>query len=826
MINRAQRSLSVAASFAALCLVGAGAQAAECFDRDAAEIKAGNATAVTGPEVGLQRSDADGFMRPRAGADLFTGDRVRTGEASHLQLKLCDWSTYTFSPQSESEISEFYSEDGARRRRVVNFFRGGFRLASGRSTEPGSTEVRIQESGVTMGVRGTSVMLAEVDGVVYAVLEGPVLDNTAYEPRGLVEFWTGDSREAIIASLRRPGWVVSLGPDGVSEPFRAPTDLLRRIYQSFVPVIPEQEGLQTSQQFAGDPEGASGQGTQEGDLGAQFARNDSRREGDDTTSQPDQGCGSTIPVSECQDQTSPPPPPPPPPPPMINVGDILPLDALEDFAAMQQATPDGFVLALMQAELFTDDGTGPVLADQGVAIVQLRIDWANRTIAPEIASSFVKFDFSVTDPNDLSIDNPADIDVPDEIEDAYIEALLTSNQIPFTSGAGGLSTFNTPLYTVVIRQGPSGTVTVDVEADFSDTDNQSVVYNAIASFTDLVLEPGAGDLAYFDFDLASVMSAAEIDSFASSGSSLLSGSSDFVVNTLGPQALLNGIGYAELLVDFDRRTVGGGDSFLALMAPAQTGIGPQTVTQFIALDQPVAFDSGLFNMAFYPLTNLTSDPNALRGQALVADNSILQGAIAAIVNVEDTDRLYTEIELIEELSRGGPIATVANLDAAAGPLGPIDFRFDSNQMGVVTSTFFETAAGDSAIVLASASFDINFANRTVGGGNSFVQADVRLPGAPIGAPPLLNFTETLREVSFAEAFDGLGVFSFDSDDFSGGNVDAALFIIREIDVMSPVNSAGIFFNFNDGAGGAGNVAIPDIPLQQGETFLPPPSVLQ
>ena len=37
----------------------------------------------------------------------------------------------------------------------MNYARGGFRYSSGRDTEPGSTEVEIQESGVTMGVRGT-----------------------------------------------------------------------------------------------------------------------------------------------------------------------------------------------------------------------------------------------------------------------------------------------------------------------------------------------------------------------------------------------------------------------------------------------------------------------------------------------------------------------------------------------------------------------------------------------------------------------------------------------------------------------------------------------
>ena len=195
------KALKIAASVAALSFVPFAAQAAECFDRNTDDPKAGNATAVVGPAIDVERENRDGAFRPASGADMFTGDTVRTGDESHLQLKLCDWSTYTFSPNSESAINEFFDTQGAGRRRVVNFFRGGFRFSSGRDTEPGSTEVEIQESGVTMGVRGTNVILVELDGFVYALLEGPVRDNTGLTPKGLVQFWTDDNRDAIEATL-------------------------------------------------------------------------------------------------------------------------------------------------------------------------------------------------------------------------------------------------------------------------------------------------------------------------------------------------------------------------------------------------------------------------------------------------------------------------------------------------------------------------------------------------------------------------------------------------------------------------------------------------
>lgn len=815
MIIRHNRSSSVfagAASFAALCLVCSGAQAADCFDRNAIDAKAGNATAVTGPEVGLQRADAAEFIRPDAGQDLFTGDRVRTGDASHLQLKLCDWSTYTFSPNSESEISEFYSDDGARRRRVVNFFRGGFRLASGRNTEPGSTEVKIQESGVTMGVRGTSVLLVELDGVVYALLEGPVRDNEALEPRGQVGFWTDENRDAVISSLRRPGWVVTIGPDGVSDPFRAPADLLRRIYEAFVPVIPDEEGEGANYQYAGDPGGDSGQGAQEGGDGLQYAGNDGQRESDDTTNRPEQGCGTTIPIEECEMQAFP-----------INVGDILPLDALEEFAAAQGLMPDGTVLALAQAQLFVDSGSGPVQVDQGVALIQIHVDWASRTIAPEALASFVKLDFSVTNPADLTVRNPAPFNVPPEIEDAYIQAVLASVGVPFASGLGDLAVFNTQLFTFTIRKGVGDTVTVDVDVDVSANDNSGDTFTATSTFRDLMLTPGPGQLAFFnDFDFADVLSIAGLDLVGGSrgGVSTLFNFGHLVVSTLGAPTELTGVAAGQLEINFANRTVGGGSSFLAVTAAADPAIGGVSRVQFIPLNQTVSFDSGLFGLAFYPLAGLTSDPNLLQGQALVNSSDGLFGDIAAILAVDGGNHLYTEFFTPEVFSTIFPIATIADLEAQAAPgaLGAGTFHYDG-ATAVNGFSQIETAGGVFAFGSASASIDINFANRTIGGGNSFVAVDINATFPEIIN---LNFSELLNAVSFDEAANGAGVFGFDGSDFSGNNIQSLLLLIRDGNQAGAGDFADIDFLFTDGAGGDGFGQVTNMPLTSGATLAPLP----
>ncbi|MEO1251859.1 MAG: hypothetical protein AAFW81_05880 [Pseudomonadota bacterium] len=741
---------------------------------------------MTGPEVGLQAASANNFQRPDPGQDVYTGDRIRTGVDSHLQLKLCDWSTYTFSPLSESSIDEFYDAAGARQRRLVNFVRGGFRLASGRNTQPGDTEVKIQESGVTMGVRGTSVLLVELDGVVYALLEGPLLDNNGFQPRGEVSFWTGENRDAITSRLRRPGWVVTIGPDGVGEPFRADADLLRRIYQAFVPVIPEDDGGTPPNQFAGDPADSSGQGTQEGEEGQQYANNDAQGQSQETDNVPEQ------PFNDDSEDNR----------PMsgLTPGDVLPLDALESFAAAQ-VTPDGHVIALVSTQLFVDSGAGAMLADEGVALIQLSIDWESRTLAPLSLASFTKLDFSVSDPTDLT-NNDLDFTVPDEVEDAYIEALLAGAGIPFASGANGLAEFTAPLFALTIRQGLGDTATVDVSLEFATVDLQANEYEVTGSALDLAILPGPGELAFFVNDFADIFEPSDLPA---AGGARLAGPSDTIFNVAGPGAEIDGISYGELEVDFDNRTIGGGSSFVTFATDADFA--------YIALDQATSLDGGLFGLTFYPISSLTNDPSVLQGEAILFEGDPFGAEIAAIVETESGAQLYTNSEIFSFLFNN-PVSTIAGLEGLAMALGPVDFRYDGTVAGRGFGGFSElfTAAGPVGNGSAEASIDINFASRTIGGGNSFVSVDIQDSFSGV----FFQFTETLAAQSFDDAANGLGIFGFDGADFSGTNVDAALLLIRD-GTSLPGETADFFFDFNDGAGGDGYAEFIGVGLQQGAT---------
>lgn len=820
MTNRfSNNALKITASVLALSLLPFAANAAECFDRETNDPKAGNATAVIGPAVNVDRQNVADLFRPDSGDDMFTGDTVSTGDESHLQLKLCDWSTYTFSPNSESAISEFFNVEGAGRRRVVNFVRGGFRLSSGRDSDPDSTDVEIQETGVTMGVRGTNIILAELDGFIYALLEGPVLDNDGLARRGLVDFWRRGDRTAVEARLKRPGFVVRISPDGtISEPYRADAPLLRRIYEAFVPVFREEET--TPLDYAGDPLEDTGQGAQEGKDGRDYA--DYRDEKDDeiTENLPEQPSeeGEDRQPQDPQDPIDPIDPIP------VPIGEILPLPDLDDFAGMQTG-PDGHVFALAPAQLFIDSGTGPALADDGVALIQISVDWASRTLAPEALASFVRTDFSVSDPNDLTIDD-FDTNVPAEIEDALIAALLNSSNIPFNTGDAGFAVFPTQSFTFTIRQGANDTVTADVDVDFTASDNQNNIYNIVLGAADLMFMPGTGDLAFFDYPLGDVATITELEGFSTSGSIILSGATSRVANTLGTPSFLQGLSYAQLVVDFDNQTVGGGDSFIAITAAADPAIGGAISTQYVELNQAVPFSSGLFNLSFYPLRGLSSDPNVQQGQAFIIDNGELSGDIAAIISDDNGNNLYTEVG-IEDISLAAPmLATIAALDAQSGL---IEGQFSQpagatlSFAGLInngTSGFADltTAGGLTLFGDLQASIDINFANRQIGGGNSFIRVDLF-----DGSTPAFGFTHTLNAVSFDDAAAGVGVFGFDAGDFSGSNIDSALFMIRDNPQgLGAGDSAELFVNINDGAGGEGSGEIRDIPLIGGATPAPIP----
>jgi hypothetical protein len=146
------RTVAILISALAVVLVTATAQAAT---------KVGVAAAV--------KNDVQRGGRPLAtGADVFTNERIRTGEASIAQILLLDKTSLTVGPKSEITLDRFvYDPSKGQGQVVVNAVRGAMRFVTG-SQEPKSYTIRTPVG--SLGVRGTIIDLVSVGDKWYVIL--------------------------------------------------------------------------------------------------------------------------------------------------------------------------------------------------------------------------------------------------------------------------------------------------------------------------------------------------------------------------------------------------------------------------------------------------------------------------------------------------------------------------------------------------------------------------------------------------------------------------------------------------------------------------------
>lgn len=768
---------------AALCAPGL-ARSADCFDQQVGQDKAGETTAVIGPQVLVLRDGEDDSRRPQTGADIWSGDLLRTGAESMLQLKMCDWSTYTLAPESESAVSDFYQADGATGRRVVNFLRGSLRFASGRNTEPDSTEIRIQDSGVTMGIRGTNVLVAEVDGVVYAVLEGPPRQTTALERQGAVDIYSDVGRERRVASLRRPRFAVRIEDGQVSEPFRVSADFLSDIYARFVPTTASLSGPSTG---VAKPLKDSGQSAQEGQpmQASTYA----------------QTWSDNLVVERYPEQ------------PFNQSDQPVSRAALREFAARQDPPRQHFFAVLpAQFEVNGPESDSAQTID-GIALVQIEFDGEQGLVAPDPLASFVRLATSVDNPDDLSQES-LDFALPTDVAQAFYDQVLASQAISLQGADGQVAVLESLLFRLSARPDAEEGLLFDVviagQVDREAGSRAQV--NGLG--LNLQTQPGLGEFAFFTANLASILDLSELDDvLPQGGQALLSGSTAQVLASFGRALPLRGVAYWQVEVDFAARELGGEQSFLALTAAADPLIGSQPATRFLALDQSVDLQAGRLNLAFYALGDLSSDTGAVRGQVVLVDTGQgLQAQIAAIIDGPGPNNFYTEIAAAEDQALlASDLARIDELSAQAEVLGRGTFRYESLPgQGRIA---YVTADGVPINGTAQASIDINFADRTLGGGNSAVSLQV----ADDCCGSLIDAREAMRAVSFDEAVQGRGLFGLDSADFDGVNIQSLLLLLRNDPELGVGGRADALLQIQGGEGGRGFGEILQMPLQQGAT---------
>jgi FecR-like protein len=138
------------------------------------------ATAQAATKVGVAaavKNDVQRGGQPLAtGADVFTNERIRTGEASIAQILLLDKTALTVGPRSEVTLDRFvYDPAKGQGQVVVNAVRGALRFVTG-SQEPKSYTIRTPVG--SLGVRGTIIDLVKEGDLWYVILVSGALSMT------------------------------------------------------------------------------------------------------------------------------------------------------------------------------------------------------------------------------------------------------------------------------------------------------------------------------------------------------------------------------------------------------------------------------------------------------------------------------------------------------------------------------------------------------------------------------------------------------------------------------------------------------------------------
>ncbi len=113
----------------------------------------------------VQAQAADGTTRTLGkGAELFTGDTVRTQAKSYLVIRFTDGGKLTVRPATELVIDE-YAYGGDNDGSTLKLVKGGLRALTGAIAKQNPDAYRINTPVATLGVRGTEfdVRLCEAD---------------------------------------------------------------------------------------------------------------------------------------------------------------------------------------------------------------------------------------------------------------------------------------------------------------------------------------------------------------------------------------------------------------------------------------------------------------------------------------------------------------------------------------------------------------------------------------------------------------------------------------------------------------------------------------
>lgn len=116
-----------------------------------------------------------GTQRPLAkGADVFSGETVRTGHVGRAQLRFDDGAMISLQPQSEFRLDD-YQFSGAQNGQEKGFFsllKGGFRTLTGLVGRANKDNYKVTTAVATIGIRGTEYTISYLDSNAISIATG------------------------------------------------------------------------------------------------------------------------------------------------------------------------------------------------------------------------------------------------------------------------------------------------------------------------------------------------------------------------------------------------------------------------------------------------------------------------------------------------------------------------------------------------------------------------------------------------------------------------------------------------------------------------------
>lgn len=124
-------------------------------------------------DVTLQKSSGERLSLAK-GAELNSGETVRTGSGGRAQLRFDDGAMLSLQPQSEFRLDDYHyaGQASTKERSFFSLLKGGLRTITGLIGRGDRDAYRLQTSVATIGIRGTEYSISYLDSETLAVATG------------------------------------------------------------------------------------------------------------------------------------------------------------------------------------------------------------------------------------------------------------------------------------------------------------------------------------------------------------------------------------------------------------------------------------------------------------------------------------------------------------------------------------------------------------------------------------------------------------------------------------------------------------------------------